>query len=107
MELALASAEALGITVAILAGHPIQSDAAYWYALAFTLGGAALFAASRTRRAPVPQEAIIGIVYAVSAAAALLVVDPAPPGSEHIQQLPVRDILTVTPAHVRTLPLRY
>src|SRR3989442_10006289 len=107
MELALASAEALGITVAILAGHPIQSDAAYWYALAFTLGGAALFAASRTRRAPVPQEAIIGIVYAVSAAAAVLVVDQAPQGSEHIKQLLVGNILTGTPAEVRTLALLY
>src|SRR5437762_13537111 len=97
VDLALAQVAALGITVAFLAGHPIQSDAAYWYALAFTLGGAALFATSRTRRAPVPQEAIIGIVYAVSAAAAVLVVDQAPQGSEHIKQLLVGSILTVTP----------
>src|SRR5256712_5961580 len=107
VDLALAQVAALGITVAFLAGHPIQSDAAYWYALAFTLGGAALFAASRTRRAPVPQEAIIGIVYAVSAAAARLVVDQAPQGSEHIKQLLVGNILTVTPAEVGTLALLY
>src|SRR2546425_5400592 len=68
VDLALAQVAALGVTVAFLAGHPIQSEAAYWYALAFTLGGAALFAGSRAQRAPVPQEAIIGIVYAVSAA---------------------------------------
>src|SRR5436309_1087848 len=107
VDLALAQVAALGITVAFLAGHPIQSDAAYWYALAFTLGGAALFATSRTRRAPVPQEAIIGIVYAVSAAAAVLVVDQAPQGSEHIKQLLVGNILTVTPAEVGTLALLY
>src|SRR5438128_2460626 len=81
VDLALAQVAALGVTVAFLAGHPIQSEAAYWYALAFTLGGAALFAGSRARRAPVPQEAIIGIVYAVSAAAAMLVVDRAPQGT--------------------------
>ena len=39
VDLALAQVAALGITVALLAGHPIQSAAAYWYALAFTLGG--------------------------------------------------------------------
>ena len=107
VDLALAQVAALGIAVAFLAGHPIQSDAAYWYALAFTLVGAALFALSRTRRAPVPQEAIIGIVYAVSAAAAVLVVDRSPQGSEHIKQLLVGSILTVTPAEVSTLALLY
>ena len=107
VDLALAQVAALGVTVAFLAGHPIQSEAAYWYALAFTLGGAALFAASRTRQAPVPQEAIIGIVYAVSAAAAVLVVDQAPQGSEHIKQILVGSILTVTPAEVGRLALLY
>ena len=97
VDLALAQVAALGITVAFLAGHPIQSDAAYWYALVFTVGGALLFSVSRLRRAPIPQEAIIGIVYAVSAAVAVLVVDRAPQGSEHIKQLLVGSILTVTP----------
>ena len=54
-----------------------------------------------------PQEAIIGIVYAVSAAAAVLVVDRSPQGSEHIKQLLVGSILTVTPAEVSTLALLY
>src|SRR5438876_6095065 len=107
VDLALAQVAALGVTIAFLAGHAIQSEAAYWYALTFTLGGAALFAASRARRAPVPQEAIIGIVYAVSAAAAVLVVDRAPQGGEHVKQILVGSILTVTPAEVGTLALLY
>jgi zinc/manganese transport system permease protein len=107
VDLALAQVAALGVTVAFLAGHRIQSDAAYWYALVFTLGGAALFAVSRTRRLPVPQEAIIGIVYAVSAAAAVLVVDRAPQGGEHIKQILIGSILTVTPVEVGTLALLY
>ena len=106
-DLALAQTAALGITVAFLAGHPIQSDAAYWYALVFTLAGAGLFAGSRTRRGRVPQEALIGIVYAVSAAATVLVVDRAPQGSEHIKQLLVGSILTVTGDEVRALALLY
>lgn len=107
VDLALAQVAALGITIAFLAGHPIQSDAAYWYALTFTVGGAVLFSASRMHRAPIPQEAIIGIVYAVSAAAAVLVVDRAPQGSEHIKQLLVGSILTVTPKEVGTLAILY
>ena len=107
VDLALAQVAALGITVAFLVGHPIQSPAAYWYALAFTVGGAALFAVSRVHRAPIPQEAIIGIVYVVSAAAAVLVVDRAPQGGEHIKQLLVGSILTVTPAEVGGLAALY
>ena len=107
VDLALAQVAALGITVAFLAGHSIQSDAAYWYALAFTVGGALLFSVSRLRRAPIPQEAIIGIVYAVSAAVAVLVVDRAPQGSEHIKQLLVGSILTVTPTEIGALAILY
>jgi zinc/manganese transport system permease protein len=107
VDLALAQVAALGITVAFLAGHPIQSPAAYWYALAFTVGGAALFSVSRMHRAPIPQEAVIGIVYAVSAAAAVLVVDRAPQGGEHIKQLLVGGILTVTPGEVAWLAALY
>ena len=75
VDLALAQVAALGLTLALLAGHPLQSDAAWWYALAFAVGSALLFAVTRVRRAPIPQEAIIGIVYAVSAALGVLVVD--------------------------------
>jgi zinc/manganese transport system permease protein len=107
VDLALAQVAALGITVALLAGHPIQSAAAYWYALAFTLGGSFLFAISRTHRAPIPQEAIIGIVYAVSAALAVLIVDRVPQGSEHIKQLLVGNILTVTLKEIANLTLLY
>jgi zinc/manganese transport system permease protein len=103
VDLALAQVAALGLTVAFLAGYPIESPASYWYALAFTVGGAALFAVSRVHRAPIPQEAIIGIVYAVSAAAAVLVVDRAPLGGEHIKQLLVGSILTVSPGEVARL----
>jgi zinc/manganese transport system permease protein len=107
VDLALAQVAALGITVALLAGHPIQSEAAYWYALAFTLAGSLLFAMSGTRRVPIPQEAIIGIVYAVSAAIAILIIDRAPQGTEHIKQLLVGSLLTVTLREVGTLALLY
>jgi zinc/manganese transport system permease protein len=107
VDLALAQVAALGITVAFLAGHPIQSDAAYWYALAFAVAGGLLFALTSVRRAPIPQEAVIGIVYAVCAAVAVLVVDRAPQGSEHIKQLLVGHILTVSATDVARLAAGY
>jgi zinc/manganese transport system permease protein len=107
VDLALAQVAALGVTVAFLAGHAIQSDAAYWYGLAFAVGGAALFSLTRTEQGRIPQEAIIGIVYAVSAALTVLVVDRAPQGAEHIKQLLVGGILTVTPREVGRLAALY
>lgn len=107
VDLTLAQVAALGLTVAILAGHPVHSEAAYWYALAFAIGGGVLFALTRVREERVPQEAIIGIVYAVSAALAVLVVDRAPQGSEHIKQLLVGSILSVSFDDVLALAALY
>jgi zinc/manganese transport system permease protein len=107
VDLALAQVAGLGLSVAVLAGHPVQSGAAYWHALLFTVGGALVFAMSRVRRGPIPQEAIIGIVYAVSAAVAVLIADQAPQGSEHIKQLLIGSILSVTAGEVATLAALY
>ena len=107
VDLALAQVAALGVTVAFLAGHPLQSAAGYWYALAFALAGALLLSLTRVERPRIPQEAVIGIVYAMSAALALLVIDRAPQGAEHVKQLLVGGILTVTPGEVIRLALLY
>lgn len=103
VDLALAQVAALGLTVALLAGHSLQGEGAYGYALAFALGGAVLFALTRTHGRAVPQEAVIGIVYAVSAALAVIVLDRAPQGGEHIKQLLVGSILTVSAREVADL----
>jgi zinc/manganese transport system permease protein len=95
VDLALAQIAALGATVAFLLGHPLQSEAAYWYALAFASAGAVLFALSRPRTRRIPHEAIIGIVYVAAAAAAVLAVDRAPQGAEYIKAMLVGNILTV------------
>ncbi|MFN3476511.1 MAG: metal ABC transporter permease, partial [Candidatus Methylomirabilales bacterium] len=77
VDLALAQIAALGATFAFLLGYDLHSQAAYFAALAFSFVGAAIFALARPRERQVSQEAIIGIVYAVSAALAILVVDRA------------------------------
>ena len=107
VDLSLAQVAAFGVTVALLAGHTVHSDAAYWYALVFALFGAMVFALARPYEAAMQQEAVIGIVYAVSAALGVLVLDRAPQGAEHIKQLLIGSILTVTPEDVGTLAALY
>ena len=107
VDLSLAQVAALGITVAILAGHPVQSAAAYWYALVFAGGGALLFALARRHEGALQQEAVIGIVYAVSAALGVLALDRAPQGAEHIKQILIGSIVTVRPQEVGSLALLY
>ena len=106
VDLALAQVAALGATVAFIAGHAPQSMPAHGYALAFTLAAAALLASTRGWSERVPQEAQIGVVYVVAAAAALLIVDRAPQGAEHIRQILTGNILTVGWEELRwSLPL--
>lgn len=95
VDLALAQVAALGATAAFLLGHTPQSLAAHGYALAATLFAAALLASSRAWSSRIPQEALIGVLYVVAAAAALLLVDRAPQGAEHIRQILTGNILTV------------
>src|SRR3989344_7965248 len=64
VDLSLAQVAALGATIAFLTGFDLHGQGAYFVSLGFTLVGAALFALTRARRSRIPQEAIIGIVYA-------------------------------------------
>jgi zinc/manganese transport system permease protein len=100
VDLSLAQVAALGTTCAFLAGFELDSDTAYLFSLAFALLGAGIFTFTRKIESKVPQEAIIGIVYAVSSAAAIMAVSKAPEGAEHIKYLLIGSILTVTPAIV-------
>jgi zinc/manganese transport system permease protein len=94
VDLALAQIAALGATVAFMLGHPAQSPATYGYSLAFTLLAAVLLAFTRSWSTRVPQEALIGVIYVVAAAAAILLIDRAPQGAEHLKQILTGNILT-------------
>src|SRR5437867_2642300 len=74
VDLSLAQIAALGATIALLlpmSGGDPHAPFTYWVSLAFTFLGALVFSTIRSRRARIPQEAIIGICYAVSSAAAI------------------------------------
>ena len=94
VDLALAQIAALGATTAFLLGHPVQSMAAYGYSLSFTFLAAVLLAFTRSWSARIPQEALIGVIYVVAAAAAILLIDRAPQGAEHLKQILTGNILT-------------
>jgi zinc/manganese transport system permease protein len=97
VDLSLAQIAALGTTVAYLAGYDLHSSTAYLFSLGFTFLGAAIFAFSRVhRQTRIPQEAVIGIVYAVSAAIAILVMSKATQETEHLKEMLVGNILSVT-----------
>src|SRR5688500_12432305 len=80
VDIALAQIAALGATAAFLVGFDLDTWQSYALGLAATIAGALVLALTRTRERHVSQEAVIGVVYAVSAAAAVLLSDRAPHG---------------------------
>jgi zinc/manganese transport system permease protein len=108
VDLSLAQIAALGTTMAYLAGHDLHAPVTYFWSLGFTIVGAAIFALTRVHHETrIPQEAIIGIVYAVSAAAAILAMSKAPEGTEHLKDMLVGNILTVSWREVITTAILY
>jgi zinc/manganese transport system permease protein len=93
VDLALAQIAALGATVAFMLGHAVGSAGSISYSLGFALAAAALLASTRRWSGRVSQEALIGVIYVVAAAAAFLLVEKAPQGSEHIKQVLIGNIL--------------
>lgn len=95
VDLALAQIAALGTIVAFLVGMELHSTGSHIYSLGFTFVGATIFALTRLKNKKVSQEAMIGIVYAVSAALAIIVLDKVPSEAEHIKYMLVGNILFV------------
>jgi zinc/manganese transport system permease protein len=107
VDLALAQIAALGATVAIVVGMDPHGVGSYWISLAFTFIGAAIFAFARTRRGHIPQEAFIGITYAVASGAAILLMSKATGETEHLKDMLVGNILAVSWTDVRETALLY
>ena len=96
VDLSLAQIAALGTTIAALYSIEPHSTTAYCVSLLFTFIGAAIFSTIRVRRARIPQEAIIGICYAVASAAAILAMSKSVEQTEHLKEMLVGNILTVS-----------
>jgi len=96
VDIALAQVAAFGVAMALLFGAEMGSDAAWFSGLGATFLGALLIAATRSGDDMIPQEAYIGIIYAVFSAAMILVLTRVPHGGEEIRHLLVGSILWVT-----------
>jgi zinc/manganese transport system permease protein len=107
VDLSLAQIAALGTTVAVLCGIEVHGDASYAVSLGFTFVGAAVFSTIRGRRARIPQEAVIGICYAVASAAAILAMSKSTEQTEHLKEMLVGNILTVSWFEVRKTAVLY
>src|SRR5436190_65126 len=110
VDLSLAQIAALGATIAILlpiSGGDPHAGVVYWISLAFTFIGAFVFSMFRSRNARIPQEAIIGICYAVASAAAILAMSKATSESEHLKDMLVGNILAVSWSEVVKTAILY
>ena len=110
VDLSLAQIAALGATIALLlpfSGGDPHSAGVYWISLAFTFMGAFIFSMIRVKQARIPQEAIIGICYAVASAAAILAMSKATSESEHLRDMLVGNILAVSWSEVGKTGILY
>jgi len=97
VDLALAQVATLGTCVSLLLGHEAQAWQSYLWSFGFTLIGAAIFAATRMKsHHRVPQEALIGIIYVVAAAAGILLLSRTAEGNEELRRTLIGDVLLVS-----------
>jgi zinc/manganese transport system permease protein len=97
VDLALAQVATLGTCVSMLMGHEPADWQSYMWSFAFTLIGAAIFAATRMKNHhSVPQEALIGITYVVAAAAGILLLSRTAEGNEELRRTLIGDVLLVS-----------
>src|SRR5258708_1307890 len=100
VDLALAQTAAFGTCVSMYLGYDVHDWQTYAFSLGFTFVGAAILTFTRTRRQTAPQEALIGIVYVVAAAAAILALSKSAGGKEELQPSMVGELLVVPPVEV-------
>ncbi len=95
VDLSLAQIASLGAAIAVFRGSDPHDPAIYWMSLIFTLIGAAIFAMIKGQDAHIPQEAIIGISYAVASAAVIITMSKSTGEAEHLKDMLVGNILSV------------
>jgi len=100
VDLAMAQVAALGASMSLLFHFELESPMAYAFSIGFTFIGALAISVVDFRNRKISQEAIIGVVYVIAAAAVILVMDHAPHGGEHVKDLMVGHILWVSKIEV-------
>jgi zinc/manganese transport system permease protein len=100
VDLALAQVASLGTCLSILFGYDVHDWQSYVFSVGFTFVGAIIFTLTRTQNHRVPQEALIGIVYVVAAAAGIVILSRSAGGKEELQRSLIGELLVVTPAEI-------
>jgi zinc/manganese transport system permease protein len=85
----------------LLFGYDVHDWQSYAFSLGFTLVGSVLLTFTRSRDQRVPQEALIGIVYVVAAAAAILALSKSTGGDEELRRTLVGELLLVRASDVQ------
>src|SRR3954469_2003501 len=100
VDLALAQTAAFGTCISLVVGYDVHDWQSYAFSLGFTFVGAVVLTFTRSRHQRAPQEALIGIVYVVAAAAAILALSKSAGGNEELQRSLVGELLVVKPSDV-------
>lgn len=107
VDLSLAQIAALGASIALVLGHELNTPISYWLSLGFTILGAVTFSFSRFNKKLIPQEAVIGATYAVSASLLIIVLSLADEGDEHIREALIGKLLLVSDKEVLKMFIIY
>src|SRR2546429_480003 len=96
VDLALAQTAAFGTCISLVVGYDVHDWQSYAFSLGFTFVGAVVLTFTRSRHQRAPQEALIGIVYVVAAAASILALSKSAGGNEELQRSLVGELLLVS-----------
>ncbi|MCI0329378.1 MAG: metal ABC transporter permease [candidate division Zixibacteria bacterium] len=97
VDLAIAQISAVGVAVAVL----LDKEPTF-FSLVFTLVGAVLLSFPE-RKSRIPQEAVMGIVYAVASAVSILIVSQSPHGEADVLKIFFGNILASEPGQVQSM----
>ena len=92
VDIALAQFIGIGIALSFLFGH----ENSYWFSIVFAVLGAFVLALSKKIAKSVNIEAFIGVMYILSFAASLLILDKSPHGEEEFKAILSGNILWLT-----------
>lgn len=96
VDLSLAQVASFGAALALLWEPEHSGPTAYFISLGCTFVAAFIFSFARRHEKLFPQEAIIGLMYALASASLVLVIDRLSHGAEHLKDALVGQILWVT-----------
>lgn len=98
VDLALGQISSLGVAIAVYLG-----TGSTWIPIAATLIGAFLLSLIKIKDTRLKQEAIIGIIYAISSAVTVLLISKSAHGDSDIQEVLFGNILAVSWEQITTL----